>query len=156
MVNDVIDILVAQGVSPQKTSSTTLTFSQDGLNFVFQADLEDDPSYFRLMLPDIEPDMGDMSFVYEKIAKVSSLFKGGKCVIINEMVWISVEGFSYDPTSLPSLIKRMINVLKDMVKAYRTYGSEQNIPAESSHKYYLGISNSLNGYYSSGGICPFG
>lgn len=124
MINEVMDLLASQGLMPQKISSNVLKFSKEGLKFVFQADLDDDPSFFRLMLPDIEGNMEDMNLVYNKISDISSAFKVGKCVIINNEVWLTAEGFYYEKSTLQLLINRLIKVLQDMINAYWNYGNE--------------------------------
>lgn len=131
MVNEVMDVLVSLGLAPQKISSNVLKFSNGGLKYVFQADLEDDPSFFRLMLPDIEANMDNMNEIYRKTSEVSSRFKVGKCVIIDKKVWLAAEGFYYDKSTLPLLINRLIDVLHDMIKVYWNYGKES---AEGAQK----------------------
>ena len=126
MLNEVIDILVKQSIQPQVLSPNIIKFSRENLNYVFQADLEDDPNYFRLLLPDVEPNMEDMQTVYEKIAKITSSYKVGKCIIVNGKVWMSAEGFCYDTAMLPTLMKRLFIILQDMFGGYNSYGREQN------------------------------
>lgn len=133
MINEVLDSLVGIGITPQKVSPNILRFEKEGLNFVFQGDLADDPSYYRLMLPDIDSDLDDMPSVYEKAVQISSSYKVGKCIVIEGKVWLTVEGFAYDAKSVTFLVARLINVLKDMINAYREYGTGKD---ESGQKEY--------------------
>lgn len=126
MINEVLDILVGMGITPQKVSSNLLRFETEGLNFVFQGDLAEDPGYYRLMLPDIESELDNMPNIYEKAVNISSSYKVGKCIIIDGKVWLTVEGFANDTKSVTFSVARLISVLKDMINAYRNYGTDKN------------------------------
>lgn len=126
MINEVLDSLVGLGITPQKVSSNILRFETEGLQFLFQGDLAEDPSYYRLMLPDIDSDLDNMHSIYEKAVKISSSYKLGKCIIIEGKVWLTVEGFAFDAKSVTFLLARLITVLKDMINAYRHYGTDKN------------------------------
>lgn len=123
MINEVLDVLVEMHLSPQKQSPSMITFSRDERNFVFFADMKNDPSYYRLMLPDIEPNMDDPHLL-DKMVDISSRFKSGKCVRAWDRIALTVEAFSYDKNSLPGLITRWIDLLMEMLNAYREYGNE--------------------------------
>ena len=126
MINEVMDILVAMNLTPQKMTPTLIKFSKDSLNFVFQADMSNDPSYFRLMLPSVEHYSNDDSALNEKMINVSSQFKAGKCITVNDDVWLTIEAFSYESSALSSLIGRWIAILSDMIKYYREYGRTES------------------------------
>ncbi len=122
MINEVLDVLVDMGITPQKQSPSLISFSKDGYNFVFQADLQSDPSYFRLMLPDIEPNPNE-SGINEKMISTTSHFKAAKCIRVDNSVMITVEAFSYEIASLSGLVSRWITLLIDMIKFYRNNGN---------------------------------
>ena len=108
------------GVNVKEGNETTISFENNGLQYLFMTD-KDDPYYFRLLLPNI------VSISKENESKIISIinssnakFKVAKAIILNDKVWISVEQFVYSKdNTINDLFNRALHLLETFIKDFR-------------------------------------
>lgn len=100
--------------------SNILKFSIEGMNFLAFYNKDDDPAYFKIMLPRVEVILDESKQdIFDKCIKMSSRFKVGKAIILNDAVWLSAEIFLPEKYDGIALFCRMISLLRDMFNQYR-------------------------------------
>lgn len=120
MYRSFIAFLKNKGIQYDSPDNTLVTFSLDGLNFVFQYREAEDQQFIRLLLPKIEPFEQDRSDVFKRMIDVATSIKLVKSVIINDEVWLSAEQFVVSTENVNLIFERLIDVLK---LAYHNYAS---------------------------------
>lgn len=93
-----------------------LLFSIGGLNYLAEYNKEVDPAFFRIMLPNIDAYSQEKN---EMLNNLTSSYKAGKVVVIDNKVWLSVETLVYGNVDASALFHRMITILRDMINEYR-------------------------------------
>ena len=97
-----------------------LQFNVDGLNYLAEYNSDDDPSYFRIMLPYIDSFNDEMTNdSMDKMLRISTSYKVGKVILIDRSVWLSAEIFIGDKSTASVILPRMVYLLRDMLNAYR-------------------------------------
>lgn len=110
--------LLHKGITIQKEGETTISFSNEGLNYIFVFD-KNDPFYFRLILPNVLRVNDNRNEILDKINNENMKFKVAKSVIINNNVWISVEQFVYTFEKINNLFERSLMVLRTYINDFR-------------------------------------
>lgn len=110
--------LIHKGITIQKEGETTISFSNEGLNYIFVFD-KNDPFYFRLILPNVLRINDNRNEILDKINDENTKFKVAKSVIINNNVWISVEQFVYTFEKINNLFERSLIVLRTYINDFR-------------------------------------
>lgn len=93
-----------------------LLFSIGGLNYLAEYNKEVDPAFFRIMLPNIDAYSQEKN---EMLNNLTSSYKAGKVLVIDNKVWLSVETLVYGNVDASALFHRMITILRDMINEYR-------------------------------------
>lgn len=108
-------------------NSWLLEFTMNSLNFLAEYKPDSDPTFFRIMLPQIQGfDQKLDDEILKKILVINSTYKVGKIIKIGKYLWISAE-FFVNPTENNILIfNRAISILTDMYNDYysRTHESQ--------------------------------
>ena len=100
-------------------------FQYRGLNFLFEHD-PTDASFFRMLLPNIEPSNEINEDIRNNMIRVTTVYKMGKCLLVNEnQVWMSVDGLSFSREKMEPVFQRMMDILCQMFRDYRTHGGQQ-------------------------------
>lgn len=110
--------LIHKGITIQKEGETTISFSNEGLNYIFVFD-KNDPFYFRLILPNVLCINDNRNEILDKINDENTKFKVAKSVIINNNVWITVEQFVYTFEKINNLFERSLIVLRTYINDFR-------------------------------------
>lgn len=110
--------LIHKGITIQKEGETTISFGNEGLNYIFVFD-KNDPFYFRLILPNVLRINDNRNEILDKINDENTKFKVAKSVIINNNVWISVEQFVYSFEKINNLFERSLIVLRTYINDFR-------------------------------------
>lgn len=79
----------------------------------------DDPSFFRIILPNIDRLDGNE----EKrtiINELNKIYKMGKCILVNDNIYMTAEQFVFSKESIDDLFLRMLSVLISMHNEYKT------------------------------------
>lgn len=123
MLNKIIDILKdffdVKEYEFLNIKKTLLQFSIDERNYVAEYNKDDDPGFFRVLLPKIESiDEISIREVKDRMITITSLYKVGKAISINNEVWLSAEVFISSESNVLELFTRMLSVLNDMYKKY--------------------------------------
>lgn len=97
-----------------------LTFTINNLHYLAEYNKDQDSTFFRMLLPDID-NLGENQEEKLSIARrLTSQYKCGKIIVLSDSLWISVETFLFGNVDAPNLFSQMILVLRDMIKEYRT------------------------------------
>ena len=92
-----------------------VSFRSDGLNFVCQF-YDDDPYYFRLMLPRI--DKKDSDSLQQITSSINLRFKVAKLIDVGGEPWLVAESFVYSSENGELLIARLVRLLTDVYNYY--------------------------------------
>ena len=107
-----------KGINIQKEDDITISFTYNGLFYIFVHD-KSDPYYFRLILPNVLHVQADRHTILDKINDGNEKFKVAKSVIINDNVWISVEQFAYSMERINDLFERSLILLQAYINDFR-------------------------------------
>lgn len=104
----------------------TILFKENNLRYLFIYDGENDPYYFRLMLPKIvQISDQNREVVLNAINYVNSNFKVAKAIIVNTTeVWASVEQFVYSREQINDLFARLKVLLEAFIADFRAHLAE--------------------------------
>ena len=102
-----------------KGNRNVITFSIGNLNFLAEYNKEQDPTFFRMMLPCVAKFENNPNTSIQIIKSITSRYKCGKVIIIGDYIWLSVESFIFGNIDAPNLFSIMIKVLRDMINEYR-------------------------------------
>lgn len=96
-----------------------LTFDIGAIHYLFSYDRESDPTYIRVMIPNIAKiDAGNSEDVLP-LFQLAQTYKVGKCLIESGQLWMSADTFIYSHENLNLVFDRLISVLSDMYNDYR-------------------------------------
>lgn len=99
----------------KESKEAFIIFEKWGLQFLFAIEASD-PSYFRIMLPNIANIKEDNKQEINEIVNLeNSKFKLAKAIIVEQQVWISAELFVYSKEGINSLFDRILNLLKEVI-----------------------------------------
>lgn len=98
------------------SNQTLMQFSYDGINFLFEYDLVEDPLYIRILIPKIgEIEENGLQILHD----MTKTYKVGKAFTVNGEVWFSADAFIYNESGCELLFERLLLVLKDMFIEYK-------------------------------------
>lgn len=122
-----IDFLASRGASNVDFRDDKVTFSLNGLNYIFVYN-ESDRHYFRLILPNISPSITEENPRHEQIInEINRDYKVAKAFVVNDRIWISVEQFVYSNENINFLFDRCISLLPRIIdQVRRILNSESN------------------------------
>ena len=107
-----------KGIDKQKEDDITISFTFNGLFYMFVHD-KNDPYYFRLILPNVLHIQGNRFSILDRINDGNTKFKVAKSVIINDNVWISIEQFAYSMERINDLFERSLILLQTYINDFR-------------------------------------
>lgn len=107
-----------KGIDIQKEDDITISFTFNGLFYMFVHD-KNDPYYFRLILPNVLHIQGNRFSILDRINDGNTKFKVAKSVIINDNVWISIEQFAYSMERINDLFERSLILLQTYINDFR-------------------------------------
>lgn len=113
-----LDFLASKGASSIDFKDDRVTFSLNGLNYIFVYD-NSDKYYFRLILPSIYTITEDKPRCFDIINNLNKDFKAAKTFIIEDRIWVSVEQFAYSNENINFLFERCIYILESIIKQFR-------------------------------------
>ena len=97
----------------------SFNFTSNGLKYVFET-FDDDPYYFRLVLPNILTiDESNKSWIENQIDKLSINIKDARLVKNSEKVSAIADSFVYSPENIDYLFKRVISCLVTLYEELR-------------------------------------
>lgn len=106
--------------TPFGEGNTSLSFTNNGLHYIFDAPGASDPYFFRLLLPGVEQATVDnVQFLQQKALRLSSEKKVAKAYILGNSVWISADCFVYGDSNINQLFERVIYLLEQSINSYR-------------------------------------
>ena len=116
-----IRYLKSEGITFSIVSNTLLTFQYSRINFLFEYNIED-PSFFRLIVPNIDNEDTITEEIRERVCVISASYKVGKCLIVNNnQVWLTAEAFLFSKENIAPMFQRMITLLCQMLEDYRSH-----------------------------------
>ncbi len=96
-----------------------LEFTTNSLNFLAEYRPDSDPTYFRIMLPQIQSIDSNLDEVtLNRILTINSTYKVGKIIRIGRNLWISAEFFINPAENQILIFNRAISLLTDMYNDY--------------------------------------
>ena len=121
MIQAFRDYLERQDISSSfiNDEHTLLTFDVDDVHYLFYYRRDLDPSYIRIMIPNIaSTDINDAQVVTD-LFNFSQGYKVGKAIIENNQLWLTAESFVFTQENVDRLFNRLLAVLRDMLNEYR-------------------------------------
>lgn len=101
-------------------AQTLLSFQQNDINFLFSYRRRQDPTYVRIMIPNIGTLDTDDNQELIRICQLTSEYKVGKFILEEDnQIWIVAEAFLYIQSDHVRLFDRLLSVLTDMLNEYR-------------------------------------
>lgn len=123
MIQTFQNYLTNRGISSSflDQTQTLLSFQQNDINFLFSYRINQDPTYVRLMIPNIGTLDVNNSQEILRLCQLTSQYKVGKFIIEeNNQIWIVAEAFLYIQADHARLFDRLLSVLVDMFNEYRS------------------------------------
>jgi len=104
--------LKKEGYMPRLDSDGDVVFKSEGNTF-FVAMSEEDPTFFRLILPNIWKVEGqtERAYVLTAADQSNAMCKVSKLFLVEDRVWVSIEQFLASPEDFKSIFKRAIGAL---------------------------------------------
>ncbi len=127
MLKSFKDYLSSSNIDIIKEDQTGISFEYGGFKYLFVVD-ENDPFYFRLILPNVlSINTGDQSVIYEVINVINKNYKAVKVFVNDDAnIWISVEEFIYSKENIYDLFKRIIELLKIVIADFKAKINENH------------------------------
>lgn len=113
-----LDFLASKGASSINFRDERVTFTLNGLNYLFVYD-NSDKYYFRLILPNIYTITDDKPRCVDIINNLNKDFKVAKTFVIDNRIWVSVEQFAYSNENISFLFERCISLLESVIRQFR-------------------------------------
>lgn len=112
--------LKKQGYKPEVDDDGDVTFESDDRSYFIGVD-EDDPEFFRLVLPNIWPIESELERlrVYEAVDQVNQSVKVAKIHTVGDNVWISVEAFQSDIEDFDAFFERYLNLIELCIEEFQ-------------------------------------
>lgn len=123
MIQTFQNYLTNRGITPNvlDQAQTLLSFQQNDINFLFSYRRNQDPTYIRVMIPNIGILDTNNAQDILRLCQLTSEYKVGKFIIEdNNQIWIVAEAFLYIQSDHVRLFDRLISVLTDMLNEYRS------------------------------------
>jgi len=110
--------LRAQGFRPEKDEDGTIRFSHEGRSVVIPVDAYDD-AFFRVSTPDVWDidDDTETARVLKVLNDISVGMKAVKAILVDGMVWVTIELFLDGPATFREVLPRCLDALGEA--AYR-------------------------------------
>ena len=125
MLEIIRQFLQYRGITINDINESTFSFTTNGLNYTFVHDRNDDPYYFRLILPNVlQVNSANRGEILNRINDRNVRFKVAKSVIVNNNVWIVAEQFVYSHDRITDLFERTMELLQAYIIDFR---NEQQI-----------------------------
>lgn len=107
-----LDFLVSEGYRPEVDEDGDLRFRHEGRTH-FLIPQEKDPGYFRVSFPGAWECDGpeEEALALRTVNAVNRDLKVAKCVLVDGVVWVSVEGFFDPPDSFRPVFARCLDVI---------------------------------------------
>ena len=107
-----LDFLASEGYRPEVDEDGDVRFRHEGRN-LFLVPYPQDPCYFCVTLPGVVECEGpeEEARALEVANAVNRLMKSVKCVLVDGVVWISVEQFLERPESYRAVFARCVDVV---------------------------------------------
>jgi len=104
--------LKKEGYTPKLDGDGDVIFKSEGNTF-FIAMSEEDPTFFRLILPNIWNVEGqtERAYVLAAADQSNAMCKVSKVFLVEDRVWVSIELFLASPEDFKSIFKRAIGAL---------------------------------------------
>ena len=117
--SDYLEIVQDAGYDASIDGDGDVAFVVDGLNYYVQI-FEDDPAYFRLILPNIQMLETDEQRVraHETASILTGRFRVAKLFVTKDRVWVSAEMFLTDPDQAADVLDRCIKVVSNAREGY--------------------------------------
>lgn len=123
MIQTFQNYLTNRGISSSflDQTQTLLSFQHNDINFLFSYRRIQDPTYVRLMIPNIGTLDVTNSQEILRLCQLTSQYKVGKFIIEDSnQIWIVAEAFLYIQADHARLFDRLLSVLIDMFNEYRS------------------------------------
>ena len=119
-----IEFLSSKGIEYNIVDEVFVKFFYKDLNYMFQYYKDDDPCYFRIMLPKINNK--PVSTELKKITTELTInYKTVKLLEIDSnSIWMVMECFVYSLENIDMLFSRMVDALSIVIKIYREKEAE--------------------------------
>lgn len=119
-----VEFLASRGIAYDIVDEVFIKFKYKDLNYMFQYYKDEDPSYFRIMLPKINNKEVDANVL--QITKELNLnYKTVKIVEFEPgSIWMIIENFVYSLENVDMMFARIIDVLAFVIKIYREKEAE--------------------------------
>ncbi len=119
-----VEFLASRGIAYDIVDEVFIKFKYKDLNYMFQYYKDEDPSYFRIMLPKINNKEVDANVL--QITKELNLnYKTVKIVEFEPgSIWMIIETFVYSLENVDMMFARIIDVLAFVIKIYREKEAE--------------------------------
>ncbi len=105
------EYLATEGYRYQVDEDGDINFKFEGVSLFYTAD-DDDPYYFRLIMPNIYQLENNREKVLEAINTVTRDIKVMKAFLVEDRLWLSLEIFIDSTPELEDFFPRCMNVLK--------------------------------------------
>ncbi len=121
-----MDYLDAEGYRPELDSDGDVQFKAEGKTYFINV-LEDDPTYFRLVLANIWPIESEEERTQCLVAVDYSNAKSkvAKSYLVKDNIWVGIEVFMPKPEDFEHIFKRSLSALSNGVAHYVTKMREQ-------------------------------
>lgn len=120
-------LLANYQIDDKHSNDTHVFFTAIQLHFIAEYDPSQDPTYFRMLLPDIDSiDNECKSKIFDIVMDINSRYKVGKIIVLDNRLWITVDNFIYGEWDVSPLFARDIAVARDMINDYRRMRNEQS------------------------------
>lgn len=114
-----IEFLSSRGIEYNIVDDVFIKFNYKDLNYMFQYYKDEDPSYFRIMLPKIN----NKQVTTELVKITTELNINYKSVKLFEIesnsIWMVIECFVYSLDNIDMLFSRIVDALSTVIKIYR-------------------------------------
>ncbi len=127
MLKSFKDYLSSSNIDIIKEDQTGISFEYGGFKYLFVVD-ENDPFYFRLILPNVlSINTGVQSVIYGVINVINKNYKAVKVFVNDDAnIWISVEEFIHSKENIYDLFKRIIELLKIVIADFKAKINENH------------------------------
>ena len=119
-----VEYLTSRGMEYEITDEVFINFKYKNLNYMFQYYQNNDPCYFRIMLPKINNKQVNNELT--DIAKELNLnYKAVKTLEFEPgSIWMLLESFVYSMDNIEMLFSRIIETLAIVIQKYREKEAE--------------------------------
>lgn len=106
------EYLASEGYRYEVDSDGDIVFKYQGLTLYFPNN-ENDPYFFRIIMPNIYQVEGNREKVLEAVNAVSRDMKVIKAYLVEDRLWLSIEMYIDSTPELSDFVPRCLNILYD-------------------------------------------